>query len=109
MYNLTNIQIAVLEVELKYFNTDWEHIDTESTYVVINSQDDRDYNSIIDDTIGAEINGNCKVFIYEARTASFGVELYKNGDIEFEQTGDIDTSTGYSGSAVFEKTFGLVD
>ena len=93
MINMTNTQFVIYEVDI----TSYEWNDTDSEYVVC----DRDNQYTFDDIIS-----KCrdhieygKVEVYEARTADMNVSMYKSGQLEFE-AGEIDTSTGYNGSAI---------
>lgn len=102
MINLTNLQLRVYEVETKFFNDEGEHYDSESEYVVIDPTTTPDPAC---DAVAATLKDlkpqNVLVCVYEARTADFHVELDKSGELEFE-AGDIDCSTGYSGSPILE-------
>jgi V8-like Glu-specific endopeptidase len=107
MINLTQLELTVFEVDIQFFNEEGEHYDSESQYVVVDPRDNKSYEEIVTASVtdmGYNIDDlkDCKVAVYEARTADFNIQLYKSGKIEFEATGDVDTATGSSGSPVYE-------
>ena len=105
MYNLTDLELMVYEVDQLFYDQEGNHIDTESEYVVVDPRDDKDICDVVTHVLFSDNPDwkpqNMKVCVYEARWAEFSIQLAKSGKIEFEATGDIDTSTGYNGCPIF--------
>lgn len=101
MINMTNTQFVIYEVDVTWWDENsGEYCDCESEYVVVNSDNNYTYDDIIK-SVNQPLQ-NARVYIYQARTGDFQTIMNKDGSLEFDATGDIDTSTGYNGSPVHE-------
>ena len=104
MLNMTDTKFTIYEVEMTWWDEDrGEYCDTESEYVVVNSDNTYTYDDIIR-FVNEPLN-NARVLIYQARTGNFQTSMHREGNLEFDATGDIDTSTGYNGSPVHESYY----
>jgi len=106
MKNLTNLKLNVYEVDITTLDDNGDIVDTESEYVVVNSSDNLTMDDVVNSVMSDYDNpSNMRVLVYQARCGDFTTMFDKNGDLEFDNTGDIDTSTGYSGSPIFERVY----
>ena len=98
---MTDTQFTIYEVDITWWDEkQGDYCNTESEYVVVNSDNTYTYDDIIRN-VDEPLN-NARVFIYHARSGDFQTIVDRNGNLEFDATGDIDTSTGYNGSPVHE-------
>lgn len=107
MKNLTNLKLTVYEVDVTTLDENTgEYVECETEYVVVNPSDNLTLESVVNSVVSEyEDKSNMRVLVYEARCGDFTTIFDRNGELEFDNTGDIDTSTGYSGSPIFEMSF----